>query len=49
MTIIYMHPTVDGLSGGPLLMSTTTDSFDIIGIHKGTQANFNYGLQLKCL
>lgn len=49
MLIGYKHWTENGNSGGPLLLETTLNTFDIVGIHKGRRANFNIGLQLGCL
>lgn len=49
MVIGYNHWTEKGNSGGPLLLSTTNKTFEIIGIHKAKGAHFNIGLPLRCL
>ena len=47
--LYYKHTTSPGNSGGPLLLKNNNDDYKIVGIHKGSKGNHNFGLLLNCL
>ena len=47
--LYYKHTTSPGNSGGPVLLKNNNDDYKIVGIHKGSKGNHNFGLLLNCL